>query len=194
MSAAWCRTGASPTKGPPSWQRPPIPTPPSSTTAGPSSSPGAAAHRSSRRSHRWGWSAYGWLPIRSVGPSRGIPAAARRPAPVRALDPVVDHPAQPRSGVAEAGDPNTGALILRAADLAPDAALVSVPAFADELPANPAPRRGARGRWSREDTGQRGRIVPRGGCRRGLGRHRRRPSLSPGCRARSVPGVRADAG
>jgi tetratricopeptide (TPR) repeat protein len=30
---------------------------------------------------------------------RGIPAAARRPAPVRALDPVVDHSAQPRGGV-----------------------------------------------------------------------------------------------
>jgi hypothetical protein len=35
--------------------------------------------------------------------------------------------------LAEAGDPNTAALLLRAADLAPEAALVSVPAVADEL-------------------------------------------------------------
>jgi len=37
------------------------------------------------------------------------------------------------AALAEAGDPNTAALLLRAADLAPEAALVSVPAVADEL-------------------------------------------------------------
>jgi hypothetical protein len=37
------------------------------------------------------------------------------------------------AALAEAGDPDTAALVLRAADLAPEAALVSVPAVADEL-------------------------------------------------------------
>ena len=41
-----------------------------------------------------------WAAAGQVGRAlERIPAAARRPAPVRALDPVVDHPAQPRSGV-----------------------------------------------------------------------------------------------